>query len=370
MIRLSEVAKKERKNGTSWSEGQGMFAAKNKNGVYRRWISKDSKKNKENASKWASDTTPAKKKASPRKKGPGLTYSIQDGVNLKETKTADIKGWKVLNRSRTTAGADPTFMQEFDLRFPRKVNNHIVVSEFFGDWTIEYYVRGMPGKLRGITTDKADAFLKQVGAPTTGELERLNNQHENRELYMKKEDMAVAPMGATLGEDETGKYLCYGCDSNNASEKDGLCPECEKKSTMYEAVKSTPKNNYKIEITGFDKKSIPTFRSGKHPGIATITLFIYGAKDEQSAIKKAMDDNKSRIRKVGFLGPAKKCAVIVTRIRQDGNEIGTKKNKYVVTAESFEQRGEGKINLVELLDDKYKKLAKFDSASLADINLQ
>lgn len=186
--------------------------------------------------------------------------------------------------------------------------------------------------------------------------------------------MAVAPMGATL--ESKNWFSCTDCGatwSDNGKGDAEVCPNCRSlhvrgHPSTFEAVKPKSKNNYKIEITGFDKKSIPTFRSGKHPAIATITLFIYGAKDEQSAIKKAIEDNKSRIRKVGFLGPSKKCAVSVTRVRQDGNEIGSKTNKYTVTAESFERKSNGMINLVELLDPKYRKLARFDSASLAELN--
>jgi len=67
------------KAGEWKSEGQGMYGAKNKNGIYRRWSSRNTESNKQNAQQWAQDTTQPTERAR-RMKGPGVSYSIQDHI--------------------------------------------------------------------------------------------------------------------------------------------------------------------------------------------------------------------------------------------------------------------------------------------------
>lgn len=101
---------------------------------------------------------------------------------LKESSASglSLSGWKIVDKSFTTKGSDPTFTQVYVLT---KNGKEIKITEFFGDWSID--VKG--GKdTRGLKMKDANALLKKLGAPSLEDI---------TDLIEKENDYSDDPMG-------------------------------------------------------------------------------------------------------------------------------------------------------------------------------
>ena len=90
-----------------------------------------------------------------------------------------LKGWKIVNNSFVSKGADPTAVTVYELT---KSGKKITVTEFFGDWSVKCGSED----IRGLTQKKADEYLKKQGAPSI-----VNMFHE----FDEDEDYSDDPMG-------------------------------------------------------------------------------------------------------------------------------------------------------------------------------
>ena len=103
---------------------------------------------------------------------------------LKESSASglSLSGWKIVDKSFTTKGSDPTFTQVYVLT---KNGKEIKITEFFGDWSVDINF-GMMSATIGLKMKDANALLKKLGAPSLEDI---------TDLIEKENDYSDDPMG-------------------------------------------------------------------------------------------------------------------------------------------------------------------------------
>jgi hypothetical protein len=159
--------------------------------------------------------TKAANKAKRRQTASQAGYTIADESGEEEDnkifEATNISGWSVEDISFVTRGADPTHYQRYILR---KGNKTYKVEEFFGDY---YVSTDLKSKGRGPYTSKqADQLLRQVGAPTTDQIERSGKRYEsiNEANEPVPGDRVKVVRGKAKGE--AGEALGYPSNTQDA----------------------------------------------------------------------------------------------------------------------------------------------------------
>lgn len=83
---------------------------------------------------------------------------------------------RLTDSSYTTKGADPTRVGVYVLR-PYDSRNSVILTEFFGSWTVE----SGDDKFSGLSTDEATAHLMNYGLPSIQQIEDLLGAVEEQE---------------------------------------------------------------------------------------------------------------------------------------------------------------------------------------------
>lgn len=79
-----------------------------------------------------------------------------------------VKGWRILDKSFVTKGADPTQVGKYILS---KNGTQITVEEFFGDWSVSDN-KGFSSK-RDLNSKQVDQLLQQYGAPSLDDIAKF-----------------------------------------------------------------------------------------------------------------------------------------------------------------------------------------------------